>query len=100
MPMAAANDEFRKALNLLMHDIRAPLSVASGYLRLIREDRLSSIDDRERALVGALEAIRRISRLCEEASDFGSVYDSPDQPTMLVGADDLTARVCAALQAD
>ena len=98
--MAAANDDYRKALNLLIHDLRAPLSVASGYLRLIREDRLTSIEDRERALIGTLEAVRRISRLCEDASDFGTAYDLSDQPTMLVTAEDLATRVCAALQAE
>jgi hypothetical protein len=74
--------------------------VASGYLRLIREDRLTSIDDRERALIGTLEAVRRISRLCEEASDFGAACDPADQPTMLVTAEDLATRVCAVLQAE
>src|SRR4030095_11942542 len=98
MPMGAGGDEFTKALALLIHDLRAPLSVASGYLRLIREDRLTSAEDRERALIGALEAVRRISRLCDEASDFGTAHDLIDQPTMLIAADDLTARVCAALQ--
>jgi hypothetical protein len=98
--MGAGEEDFMRAMGVLIHDLRAPLSVASGYLRLIREDRLTSAEDRERALIGALEAVRRISRLCDEASDFGTAHDLIDQPTMLIAADDLTARVCAALQSE
>ncbi|MGH9383524.1 MAG: histidine kinase dimerization/phospho-acceptor domain-containing protein [Vicinamibacterales bacterium] len=89
-----------RALSVLIHDLRAPLSVASGYLRLIREDRLTSIEDRDRALIGAIEAVRRMSRLCDEASDFGSARESMELPTVLVSADDLAARVCSALQSE
>jgi signal transduction histidine kinase len=59
-----------RVLNLLIHDLRTPLGVAHGYLRLIREQRLTTTDDRERALVGTQQALGRISRLCEEASAF------------------------------
>jgi signal transduction histidine kinase len=59
-----------RVLNLLIHDLRTPLGVAHGYLRLIREQRLTTADDRERALTGTQQALGRISRLCEEASAF------------------------------
>ena len=59
-----------RVLNLLIHDVRTPLGVAHGYLRLIREQRLTTPDDRERALVSTQQALGRISRLCEEASGF------------------------------
>jgi hypothetical protein len=100
--MRAGEEEgdFMRALSVLVHDLRAPLSVASGYLRLIREDRLTSDEDRDRALVGAIEAVRRMSRLCEEASDFGSTHDFVDLPTILVSAEDLTTRVWAILQSE
>ena len=98
--MAVGEDEFSKALSVLIHDLRAPLSVASGYLRLIREERLTSIEDRERALNGALEAVRRISRLCDEASEFGALQEAGEHPTVLVAAEDLTARVVTVLQSE
>lgn len=97
--MGSGEDDFMKALTVLIHDLRAPLSVASGYLRLIREERLTTIEDRDRALTGALEAVRRISRLCDEASDFGAAHDG-ESPTVLVAAEDLTARVYAVLQSE
>jgi signal transduction histidine kinase len=98
--MASSDDDFMKAMGVLIHDLRAPLSVATGYLRLIRDERLTSIEDRDRALAGALEAVRRISRLCDEAAEFGSTHGGTELPTMLIGVEDLTARVCAALQSE
>lgn len=59
-----------RVLNLLIHDLRTPLGVAHGYLRLIREQRLTTPDDRERALASTQQALGRISRLCEDASGF------------------------------
>jgi len=62
--------EAERVLNLLIHDVRTPLGVAHGYLRLIREQRLTTPDDRDRALASTQQALGRISRLCEEASGF------------------------------
>ena len=98
--MSDGEEEFMKALTLLIHDLRAPLSVAGGYLRLLRENRLASDEDRDRAFSGVVEAVKRISRLCDEASDFGSAHDSTVAvSTTLVKAGDLATRVCAVLQA-
>ncbi len=98
--MGPGEDDFMKALALLVHDFRAPLSVASGYLRLIREDRLTSDEDRDRAFSGVVEAVKRMSRLCEEASDFGSAHDATPVSTTLIKAGDLAERVCAVLQSE
>lgn len=71
-PGAAVNamSDVERALNLLIHDLRAPLSVAHGYLRLIKEERLGSTEERDRALAKAMEALGRISGLCTDASAF------------------------------
>jgi hypothetical protein len=63
-------DENAKALNLLIHDLRAPLSVAQGYLRLLQQNRLEAEADRVRAMTQTMEALGRIGRLCEEAAAF------------------------------
>ena len=65
-----------RAFNLLIHDLRGPLSVAHGYLRLLREDRLPSTDDRDRALIQTSDALGRISRLCADASTLIHSYDA------------------------
>lgn len=59
-----------KALNLLIHDLRAPLSVAQGYLRLLQQNRLEAEADRTRAITQSMEALGRIGRLCEDAAAF------------------------------
>ncbi|MCC7126873.1 MAG: sensor histidine kinase [Acidobacteria bacterium] len=67
MPDAA---ELQRALNLLVHDLRAPLGVAQGYVRLLKDDRLSAPADRERAWTQTEEALGRIARLCKDAATF------------------------------
>ena len=44
MPLTGliADTHLVKTLSLLIHDLRAPLSVAHGYLRLVQDDQLSS----------------------------------------------------------
>ena len=59
-----------KALDLLIHDLRAPLSVAQGYLRLIKEQRLPSVEERDRALAKTMDALGRMSGLCSDAAAF------------------------------
>lgn len=65
-----------KALNLLIHDLRAPLSVAQGYLRLLSQNRLESDADRQRALTQSIEALGRIARLCDDASAYAAERES------------------------
>jgi signal transduction histidine kinase len=59
-----------RVLAVLIHDVRTPLGVAHGYLRLIRGDKLPAPEDRDRALAGTQEALAKISRLCQEAGGF------------------------------
>jgi hypothetical protein len=86
-------DELVTAFNLLIHDLRAPLSVAHGYLRLLRDDRLASPDDRNRALAQTSEALGRLSTLCAEASSFIGTYDSAPDQGPSVPARDLVRRL-------
>lgn len=57
-----------RTLQVLIHDIRTPVGVAQGYLRLLREDRLPSPDDRQRAITQAQQALDRVSQLCSDAA--------------------------------
>jgi hypothetical protein len=85
-----------RVLSLLIHDLRTPLGVAHGYLRLIRAGKLPSPDDRDRALASTQDALAVISRLCEEAAVF--VAGELDQ-TGQAPATALIARVASALAA-
>jgi signal transduction histidine kinase len=81
-------------LRLLLHDLRTPLGVAQGYLRLLREDRLQDIADRQRAVVQSMEALGRISHLCAGAAEFAAA-GSPAESSRYPAAD-----LVAALGAD
>jgi signal transduction histidine kinase len=57
-----------RVLESLLHDLRSPLGVAGGYLRLLREQRLGSVEESERAIVKTQDALRTMTALCGEAS--------------------------------
>ncbi|HTM33998.1 MAG TPA: hypothetical protein VL263_21955 [Vicinamibacterales bacterium] len=90
-------DLFR-AFNLLIHDLRAPLSVAHGYLRLLRDDRLTSPEDRDRAFGQTADALGRISRLCADASTLIQSYDAAPPAGTRVPARLLADQVSRAIQ--
>ena len=83
-----------RVLSLLIHDLRTPLGVAHGYLRLIRADKLPTPADRDRALAGTQEALGRISRLCADA---GAFLDEAAPATGRAPALELVDRVAAGL---
>jgi hypothetical protein len=68
------------ALNLLLHELRTPVSVSQGYLRLLLEGRLPDATDREQALMKTMEALGRIGEVCAGASEFANA-DPPAAPT-------------------
>jgi len=83
-----------RVLAVLIHDVRTPLGVAHGYLRLVRADKLPSPEDRERALAGTQDALAKISRLCQEAGGF---LEDPRPGTARASARQLSERVAAVL---
>lgn len=88
--------DVERALDLLIHDLRAPLSVAHGYLRLIKDERLGSIEERDRALAKAMDALGRISGLCTDASAF---LRAPATATAAAPVGDTVDLVCRQLKA-
>jgi signal transduction histidine kinase len=85
--------ETEKALNLLIHDLRAPLSVAQGYLRLLLQNRLEAEADRHRAITQAMDALGRMARLCEDAAAFVAEPASMDGPVETVEVSRFAERV-------
>lgn len=92
-------DESVKALNVLIHDLRAPLSVAQGYLRLLQQNRLEAEADRQRAITQSMEALGRIARLCSDAAAFVAEPISTDAPVVAIPASELVNRVTEACTA-
>ncbi len=92
-------DENVKALNLLIHDLRAPLSVAQGYLRLLQQNRLEAEADRVRAFTQTMDALGRIGRLCEDAAAFVAEPSVTAGPMMRLGVSQLVEHVTEACTA-
>lgn len=93
VPATHHAEETEKALNLLIHDLRAPLSVAQGFLRLLQQNTLETEADRQRAMAQSMEALGRIGRLCEDAATFVSEPVPNDGPVSTVQVSDLVERV-------
>lgn len=93
VPATHRAEETEKALNLLIHDLRAPLSVAQGFLRLLHQNRLETEADRQRAIAQSMEALGRMGRLCDEAATFVSEPIPNDGPVSTVQVSDLAERV-------
>ena len=83
-----------RVLAALIHDVRTPLGVAHGYLRLVRTDKLPSPEDRDRALAGTQDALAKISRLCQDAGGF---LEDPRPGAVRTPARQLADRVAAVL---
>lgn len=69
---SAQEPDYPRLISLAVHELRTPLSVVSGYLRMLRED--DSTDARHRHLVEQAErSARRLGTLIEELSDLGKL---------------------------
>jgi signal transduction histidine kinase len=86
-----------RVLRVLIHDARTPIGVAQGYVRLLREERLQTPEERERALSRAMDALGRIARLCDDASGF-LASPNPEAPTTTIGASVLASLVEACIR--
>jgi signal transduction histidine kinase len=82
--------ELDRVLDVLLHDLRSPLSVASGYVRLLRLERLDTFEARDKAWTQTATALTRIAHLCDEAVGF---LPSAEGVRRVVSAATLMARV-------
>lgn len=71
--------ELERVLDVLLHDVRSPLGVVGGYLRLLREGRLNDPAQADRAIGKAQDALRHMADLCAEAGDWlpNGNHDAP-----------------------
>jgi hypothetical protein len=65
-----------QVLNTLAHEIRTPLAVSQGYLKLYVDGRLTSPADQQRALQQAREALGVIAGLCAEMSKVSALSEA------------------------
>jgi hypothetical protein len=68
--------DLAQVLNTLAHEIRTPLAVSQGYLKLYVDGRLATPDDQRRALQQTREALGVIAALCAEMSKVSALADA------------------------
>ena len=83
-------------LHVLAHELRTPVGIAHGYVRLLLEDRLPQETDRRRALEQMQKALGRLSELSQESTALASWYEQDHQSAQHVDARALVERVAAA----
>ena len=68
-----------QVLNTLAHEIRTPLSVSQGYLKLYLDGRLTNVDDTRKAFEQTRQALGVLSSLC---ADMGKVSTLAEHPSL------------------
>jgi len=71
-----------QVLNTVAHEIRTPLAVSQGYLKLYLDGRLTNADDQRRAFQQTREALGTLATLCNDMSKVSALSDKPS-PALL-----------------
>ena len=80
-------------LHVLAHELRTPVGIAHGYVRLLLEERLHQESDRRRALEQMQKALGRLSDLSHESSRLAAWFEQDRNPLAAVAAASLMAQV-------
>lgn len=74
MTDAPADDKLPRLLNLSVHEFRNPISVVSGYLRMVLKDPAGTLDERYRHWLEAAEkSCARLTKIVAEMSELSSI---------------------------
>jgi signal transduction histidine kinase len=85
--------DFSDILHVLAHELRTPVGIAHGYVRLLLEERLPQESDRRRALEQMQKALGRLTELSHESSRLATWYERDGANDLVVAAVDLLERV-------
>ena len=83
-------------LHVLAHELRTPVGIAHGYVRLLLEERLPQEADRRRALEQMQKALARLSDLSNESTALASWYEHDGAEPQHIDARALIERVADA----
>jgi hypothetical protein len=83
-------------LHVLAHELRTPVGIAHGYVRLLLEERLTQESDRRRALEQMQKALGRLSDLSHESTALAAWYEQDHSTPQSVDARTLMEHVAAA----
>jgi len=73
-------------LHVLAHELRTPVGIAHGYVRLLLEDRLPAESERRRALEQLQKALSRLTDLSHETSALANWYERDESAPIDVDA--------------
>lgn len=78
-----------QVLNTLAHEIRTPLAVSQGYLKLYLDGRLTNVDDTRKAFEQTRQALGVLSTLCADMGKVSALSESssPGVPERVSAAD-------------
>ena len=72
----AIDPKWSRLLSLAVHEFRTPITVSSGYLRMVLRDKAGPITDQQRKLLEEAEkSCGRLSALVSEMSDLASLEE-------------------------
>lgn len=88
--------EINDILHVLAHELRTPVGIAHGYVRLLLEDRLPDGSERRRALEQTQKALTRLTELSHEATALASHYEQDHNGHQEVSTNELSQQLAAA----
>jgi signal transduction histidine kinase len=72
--MAAELNTFPRALSLAVHELRTPITVAAGYLRMLLREQAGALTDKQRKMLEEADrSCARIGALISEMSELGKL---------------------------
>jgi signal transduction histidine kinase len=83
-------------LHVLAHELRTPVGIAHGYVRLLLEERLHQETDRRRALEQMQKALGRLSELSHESTALAAWYEQDHTAAHAVDARSLLEQIAGA----
>src|SRR5215213_7827643 len=69
-----------QVLNTLAHEIRTPLAVSQGYLKLYLDGRLTNADDTRRAFEQTRQALGTLATLCVDMGKVSALAERDAPP--------------------
>jgi hypothetical protein len=84
-----------QVLNTLAHEIRTPLAVSQGYLKLFLDGRLTNVDDTRRAMEQTRQALGALATYCVDMGKISALVESAAGVPASVPAADFLAKLRA-----
>ena len=73
--------DISSVLHVLAHELRTPIGIAQGYLRMVAENRLTDPGERARAIQQTQQALGRVSEITHESSRLAAWLEQTHEPS-------------------